>query len=115
MTAVRLVQRTTNCGLSGSWSSEHSSESSGRIVHQRHSAVPDAALRSEHRHQQAVQKSGCDIEKRKMAKRQNSDEVRETCAIGSRVSVVQRHADRAFREVRRSARGGDSWARRARR
>ena len=49
-----------------------------------------------------------------MAKRHDSDEVRETCAIGSGVSIVQRHADRAFREVRRSARGGDPWARRAR-
>ena len=55
------------------------------------------------------------IMKREMAKRQNSDEVRETCAIGSGASIVQRHADRTFREVRRSARGGDPWARRARR
>ena len=73
-------------------------ESCRRTVHQRHSAGPDAALRSEHRHQQAIQKSGCDNEKREMAKRQNSDEVRETCAIGSGVSIVQRHADRFLLE-----------------
>ena len=53
------------------------------------------------------------MKKRKMAKCQNSEEVRETCAICSGVSIVQRHADRAFRELCRSARGGDLWARRA--
>ena len=40
---------------------------------------------------------------------------RETCAIGSGTSI-ERHADRAyFKKVRRSARGGYPWARRARR
>ena len=40
-----------------------------------------------------------------MAKRQNGDEIRKARAIGTGVSVVQRHADRGFRAVRRSARG----------
>ena len=86
-----------------------------RAVHRRHSAVPVATLGSEHRHQQAIQNSGCGNEKRVMAKRQNSDEVREACAIDTGVSVVQRLTDRAFREVRRSARGGHPWARCTRR
>ena len=46
------------------------------------------------------------MKKREMAKCQDSDEERETCAIGSGESVVQ--------EVRRTARGGDLRARRAR-
>ena len=49
------------------------------------SAVPDAT-------------PGSDNETMEMAKRQNCGEVRETCAIGSGVSVVQRHAHRAFQE-----------------
>ena len=38
-----------------------------------------------------------------------------TRAFGSGVPIVQRHANREFRVLRRSARGGDPWARRARR
>ena len=75
--------------------------------------VPDAAFGPEHRHQQAIQNAGCDNEEGKVAKRQDSDEVRKTCAHGTGVSVM-RHACRAYREVRRSARGGDPWARRTR-
>ena len=61
-----------------------------------------------------IQNSGCNSEKRELAKRQNGDEIRKARAVGSGVSIVQRHADRAFREVRRSARGGDPGARRTR-
>ena len=69
--------------------------------------VPDQMrqFRSEHRHHQAVQKSGCDNEKREMAKRPHSDEVRETCATGSGASVVQRHAES---RIARSAQIGSS-------
>ena len=41
--------------------------------------------------------------------------VRKTRAFGAGVPIVRRHANRAFREVRRSARGSDPWANRARR
>ena len=52
--------------------------------------------------------------KKEMAKRQNKDAIRQARAIGTGVSVVQRHADRVFRAVRRFARGCDPWARRTR-
>ena len=68
------------------------------------------ALRSERQHQQAVQDSGRNIiEKRERGNRRTTRE------IGYGVPVIQGHASRAFREMRRSARGGDPWARRARR
>ena len=77
-------------------------------------AVPVATLGSEHRHQQEIKNSGFGNEKREMAKRHNGHEIRTARATGTGISVVQRHTDREFREVRRSARGGDPWARRTR-
>ena len=52
---------------------------------------------------------------RKMAKRQNSDDARETRATGCGVSVVQQHADRAFSRSAQIVSRCDSSARRARR
>ena len=78
------------------------------LGNQKHSG----ALGSERQHQQAVQDSGRNITEKGRRERGNRRTTRE---IGYGVPVIQAHASRAFREMHRSARGGDLWARRARR
>ena len=47
--------------------------------------------------------------RREMAKRQNKDAIRKARAIGTGVSVVQRHADRVLRAVRKICSGVILW------
>ena len=64
------------------------------LVSQKHSAISNATLGTGHRHQQTMPNSR---------------------GSNAGVPVIQRHASRASREMRISARGGDLWARRTRR
>ena len=104
---------TTHCGLpvAGSWNSERNPKSCRHFGNQKHSA----ALGSEHQHQQAVQGSGRNIEKREMEKVKTLILFEKQAKLGLTCQSLRDMHVAHFEKCADVLEGGDPWARRTRR